>query len=119
MSVIDGALRSMQERLTEIEREASELRTAITAIENGRPRSARPRRSPTRTAAPARPAAAKRAPRGENRRKILAAIKAKAKTAGEIEAETGIAATTAASTLHALVRAGQAKKAARGYIAIR
>jgi predicted Rossmann fold nucleotide-binding protein DprA/Smf involved in DNA uptake len=119
MSVIDGALGSMKERLAEIEREAGELRAAITAVEKGRVHSTSPRPRRARTVRPARSAAAKRAPRGENRRKILDAIKTKAKTAGEIEAETGIAAATAASTLHALVRAGQAKKATRGYVAIR
>jgi predicted Rossmann fold nucleotide-binding protein DprA/Smf involved in DNA uptake len=120
MSVIDDALTSMKERLEEIEREADQLRSAIAAVENGRAHAPRnSRRGQARTQSPAQPAGRRRAPRGENRRKILDAIKSKAKTASEIEAETGIAAATAASTLHALVKAGQAKKAARGYVAIR
>jgi len=122
MSVIDDALRSMSQRLEEVEREADELRAAIAALGRGRTHSTAAPRNGTGTATlatPARPAAGKRAPRGENRRKILNAIKRKAKTASEIEAETGIAVATAASTLHALVRAGQARKATRGYVAVR
>lgn len=119
MSVIDDALRSMSQRLEEVEREAGELRAAIAALEKGRAHSTTARRNGTSRATPTRPGGGKRAPRGENRSKILDAIKRKAKTASEIEAETGIAAATAASTLHALVRAGQAKKAARGYLAVR
>ncbi len=119
MSVIDDALRSMSQRLEEVEHEADELRTAIAALENGRARPTTARRDGASRATPARPAARKRAARGENRSKILDAIKRKAKTASEIEVETGIAAATAASTLHALVKAGLAKKAARGYMAVR
>jgi len=119
MSVIDDALVAMRQRLGEVQREADELRAAIAAVQAVRVGSSRPPSDYRRAASPRRPTTAERAPRGENRRKILDAIMTKAKTAGEIEKETGIATATVSSTLLALVRAGHARKAARGYIASR
>jgi predicted Rossmann fold nucleotide-binding protein DprA/Smf involved in DNA uptake len=56
-----------------------------------------------------------RAPRGENKNKILAALKAGPKTASEIANETGIKAGTIGSSLTKLAKAGEVVKADRGY----
>jgi predicted Rossmann fold nucleotide-binding protein DprA/Smf involved in DNA uptake len=57
----------------------------------------------------------RRAPRGENRRRILQAIRDQPKTATEIARETKITVGTVSSTLLKLVDAGLAAKATRGY----
>jgi predicted Rossmann fold nucleotide-binding protein DprA/Smf involved in DNA uptake len=56
-----------------------------------------------------------RAPRGQNRRAILEAIKDEAKTAGDVAKETGIGRPTVSTTLTKLVSDGAAVKAKRGY----
>lgn len=56
-----------------------------------------------------------RAPRGQNRTRILEAIKGEAKTAGQVAKETGIGRGTVATTLTKLVADGAARKAPRGY----
>ena len=63
---------------------------------------------------PARDTSA-RAPRGENKKKILAALKGGPKTASEIANETGIKASTIGASLSKLAKAGEVVKAARGY----
>jgi|SRR6266487_1802098 len=131
MSVIDDALETWKSRLAEIERqigplvtEADELRAAISKVEDIKPtRSARGRRSSSNDRAPqarrrAAPRGAARAPRGENRRAILAAIATKAKTAGDVASETGIGRATVSTTLTKLVKDGVAVKAERGYTAV-
>jgi len=82
-----------------------------------RPRGKTARPAPARkrqpAAQPTSPAA--RAPRGENKAKILAALKAGPRTASELGAETGIGTGTVSATLTKMVRAGEVTKAARGY----
>ena len=56
-----------------------------------------------------------RAPRGQNRRLILEAIKDQPKTAGDVAKETGIGRPTVSTTLTKLVSDGAAVKAKRGY----
>ena len=56
-----------------------------------------------------------RAPRGQNRRLILEAIKNEPKTAGDVAKETGIGRPTVSTTLTKLVSDGAAVKAKRGY----
>ena len=56
-----------------------------------------------------------RAPRGENKKKILAALKEGPKTASEIANETGIKAGTVGASLTKLAKAGEVVKADRGY----
>ena len=56
-----------------------------------------------------------RAPRGENKQKILVALKDGPKTASEIAAETGIKAGTVGASLSKLAKAGEVVKADRGY----
>lgn len=64
-------------------------------------------------AAPARRAA--RAPRGENKAKILESLEAGPKAVSEIAEKTGIGAGTVSSTLTKMVRAGEIVKAGRAY----
>ncbi len=82
--------------------------------------------TPTRTAAPApkRTAARRstaaasngaRAPRGQNKAKILASLTTGPKTASEIAKETGIGTGTVGSTLSKMATAGEVRKAERGY----
>jgi predicted Rossmann fold nucleotide-binding protein DprA/Smf involved in DNA uptake len=56
-----------------------------------------------------------RAPRGENKKQILAALNGGPKTALEIADETGIKASTISASLSKLARAGEVVKADRGY----
>jgi predicted Rossmann fold nucleotide-binding protein DprA/Smf involved in DNA uptake len=80
-----------------------------------RPVSNRKSAAPTaKTAAAARTNAA-RAPRGQNKAKILASLKAGPKTASEIAKETGIGIGTVGSTLSKMATTGEVQKADRGY----
>ena len=56
-----------------------------------------------------------RAPRGANKAKNLASLKAGPKTASVIAEETGIGTGTVGSTLSKLATAGEVVKADRGY----
>jgi DNA-binding transcriptional ArsR family regulator len=56
-----------------------------------------------------------RAPRGQNKAKILASLKAGPRTASEIASETGISTGTVSSTLTKLATSGEVAKADRGY----
>jgi predicted Rossmann fold nucleotide-binding protein DprA/Smf involved in DNA uptake len=87
-------------------------------VDGGRRRQ-RPGRQRTTAAAPkdsspARSANA-RAPRGENKKRILAALEGGPKTATEIANETGIKAGTVSASLSKLAKAGEVVKADRGY----
>jgi hypothetical protein len=130
LSVIDDALATWKSRLAEIEQqigplatEADALRAAISKVEGIQPtRSTRRARSssnrqPSQTGARAARRGAARAPRGQNRRAILDAIRTKAKTAGDVAKETGIGRATVSTTLTKLVKDGAAIKADRGYTA--
>ena len=128
MSVIRDAVDAWKRRLAELEEqiapladEAEQLRTAITRLDAIEPggagrraratnagRSAGPRRAGARTSTG-------RAPRGQNRRLILEAIKDEPKTAGDVAKETGIGRPTVSTTLTKLVSDGAAVKAKRGY----
>ena len=114
MSVIRDAVDTWKRRLSELEEqiapladEAEQLRTAITRLEAIEPRGSG-RRGAARTSTG-------RAPRGQNRRLILEAIKNQPKTAGDVARETGIGRPTVSTTLTKLVSDGAAVKAERGY----
>ena len=124
MSVIRDAVDSWKSRLTELEKEiapladeAEQLRTAIARLEAIEPagRGARAQHGARQQGAHGAPRRAhvhgQRAPRGENRRLILAAIKNEAKTAGDVAKETGIGRPTVSTTLTKLVSDGVAVKA--------
>ena len=127
MSVIRDAVDTWKRRLSELEEqiapladEAEQLRTAITRLEAIEPSGAGRR---ARAANGGRGATARRgsrtstgrAPRGQNRRLILEAIKDEPKTAGDVAKETGIGRPTVSTTLTKLVSDGAAVKAKRGY----
>jgi DNA invertase Pin-like site-specific DNA recombinase len=122
MSVVSDAVQTWKSRLSEIERqigplqsEADELREAIAKLESA----GAARRRPPSGRRPGRPrstsTARARAPRGQNRARILAAIKSEAKTAGDVAKETGIGRATVSTTLSKLANEGAAVKAQRGY----
>jgi hypothetical protein len=126
MSVIRDAVETWKRRVADLEKqiapladEAQQLRSAIAKLEAIEPAGVR-RRAPSATGrrrASARPATRTnaRAPRGQNRRAILEAIKDEAKTAGDVAKETGIGRPTVSTTLTKLVSDGAAVKAKRGY----
>ena len=70
-----------------------------------------------RPAGRARPAtsASRRAPRGQNKAKVLEALKGGPMTASEISKTTGIATGTASTLLSNLAKSGEISKAERGY----
>jgi predicted Rossmann fold nucleotide-binding protein DprA/Smf involved in DNA uptake len=127
MSVIRDAVETWKRRVADLEKqiapladEAEQLRSAIAKLEAIEPARGR-RRAPSATGrqrAPSRRTATQsnaRAPRGQNRRAILDAIKDEAKTAGDVAKETGIGRPTVSTTLTKLVSDGAAVKAKRGY----
>ena len=71
--------------------------------------------APTHKTAAAAGTSGARAPRGQNKAKILESLKAGPKTAAEIAQETGIGTGTVRSTLSKLAIAGEVAKGDRGY----
>jgi hypothetical protein len=69
----------------------------------------RPDRAPSRTSAPGR------APRGQNKAKVLEALRRGPMTASEVSKATGIATGTASTLLTNLAKSGEVTKAPRGY----
>lgn len=59
--------------------------------------------------------AAARAPRGQNKAKVLEALKSGPMTASQISKQTGISAGTASTMLTKMAKAGEIVKATRGY----
>jgi predicted Rossmann fold nucleotide-binding protein DprA/Smf involved in DNA uptake len=126
---IKGRIREVEEQLKDhkaLSDELERLRRALTRLEGGvrsRVDRTRHRQQPVaqRTTAPApkdtRPARSTdaRALRGENKKKILAALQGEPKTASEIANETGIKAGTIGASLTKLAKAGEVVKADRGY----
>jgi DNA-binding transcriptional ArsR family regulator len=126
---IKGRIREVEEQLKDhkaLSDELERLRGALSRLEGGvrsRVDGRRPRQRPVaprttapapRDTSPARSANA-RAPRGENKKKILASLKDGPKTASEIANETGIKASTISASLSKLATAGEVVKADRGY----
>jgi predicted Rossmann fold nucleotide-binding protein DprA/Smf involved in DNA uptake len=126
---IKGRIREVEEQLkdqTALSDELERLKGALSRLEGevrSRVDGGRRRQRPVtqrRTAAvpkdnsPARSANA-RAPRGENKKKILAALEGGPKTASEIANGTGIKAGTVGASLSKLAKAGEVVKADRGY----
>src|SRR6476620_2211493 len=126
---IKGRIREVEEQLKNhkaLSDELERLKGALGRLEggvrsrvDGRRRHRRPATQPTTAAAskdtsPAQSTNA-RAPRGENKKKILAALKDGPKTASEIATETGIKAGTVGASLSKLAKAGEVVKADRGY----
>jgi CRP-like cAMP-binding protein len=84
------------------------------AGERTRP-AAKPAEGSTRTRAAKRAGAPARAPRGENKAKVLEALKDGPMTAGEIAKVTGIGAGTVSTMLNKMAKSGELDKAERGY----
>ena len=126
---IKGRIREVEEQLKDhksLSDELERLKGALSRLEGGvrsrvdgtRHRQ-RPVTQPATSPAPkdTSPATSTnaRAPRGQNKTKILAALKDGPKTASEIAAETGIKSSTVGSSLSKLAKAGEVVKADRGY----
>jgi predicted Rossmann fold nucleotide-binding protein DprA/Smf involved in DNA uptake len=126
---IKGRIREVEEQLKDhqaLSDELERLKGALNRLEggvrsrvDGRRRRQRPVTQPTTAPAPKNtspaPSTNARAPRGENKRKILAALKGGPKTASDIANETGIKAGTVSTSLSKLAKAGEVVKANRGY----
>ena len=126
---INGRIREVEQQLKDhkaLSDELERLRGALSRLEggvrarvDGRGRRQRPVTQRTTAAAPKDTSPARstnaRAPRGENKRKILASLKRGPKTASEIANETGIKASTVSASLSKLAKAGEVVKADRGY----
>jgi predicted Rossmann fold nucleotide-binding protein DprA/Smf involved in DNA uptake len=131
---IEEQLKQHQNLTDELERLRSalarlegEVRSRVTGGLGGR----QPASAPTSTAAPKAAAkrnsaagpgaagepkrAAARTPRGQNKAKILQALKDGPKTASEISKQTGIGTGTVGTTLTKMANAGEIVKAERGY----
>jgi hypothetical protein len=76
---------------------------------------AAPKSAAARRAAAKPKSAAARAPRGQNKAKILEALKDGPMTASEISKQTGIGAGSASTMLTKMAKAGEIVKAERGY----
>ena len=126
---IKGRIREVEEQLKDHKALSDELerpKGALSRLEGGvrvrvdgrrrreRPATQRTRAPAPKDTSPARSAPA-RAPRGENKKKILAALDGGPKTASEIANETGIKAGTISASLSKLAKAGEVVRADRGY----
>ena len=126
---IKGRIREVEEQLRDhnaLSDELERLKGALSRLEGGvrsrvdaRHRRQRPVTQRTTAPAPKDTSPARstnaRAPRGENKKKILAALKDGPKTASEIANQTGIKASTISASLSKLAKAGEVVKADRGY----
>jgi CRP-like cAMP-binding protein len=115
---IEDQLRQHERLSNELER----LRDALTRLEGAaRSRVSASRRpaKPAERAKPAsaakRPSAPVRAPRGQNKAKVLEALKGGPMTASEIAKVTGIATGTVSTLLTQMAKSGELVKAERGY----
>ena len=115
---IEDQLRQHQRLNDELER----LRDALSRLEGGARsrvgaarRSRKPAASAPRTPAPKRASPPARAPRGQNKAKVLDALKDGPMTASEISKATGIPAGTASTLLSKMAKSGELAKAERGY----
>jgi predicted Rossmann fold nucleotide-binding protein DprA/Smf involved in DNA uptake len=126
---IKGRIREVEEQLKDhksLSDELERLKGALSRLEGGVRSRVDGRRHPQRpvTQSATEPAPKDtspatstnaRAPRGENKKKILASLKSGPKTASEIANETGIKASTISASLSKLAKAGEVVKADRGY----
>jgi CRP-like cAMP-binding protein len=106
--------------------ELERLRDALSRLEGGarsRVRASRRNRKPTlkpagstpRTLASKPASTPARAPRGQNKAKVLDALKDGPMTASEISKATGIPSRTASTLLSKMAKSGELAKAERGY----
>jgi CRP-like cAMP-binding protein len=102
--------------------ELKRLRDALTRLESaarsrvrGGPSEAKPAERHKRARTPKRANSPTRAPRGQNKAKVLEALKAGPMTASEIGKVTGIGTGTVSSLLTKMAKSGELVKAERGY----
>jgi predicted Rossmann fold nucleotide-binding protein DprA/Smf involved in DNA uptake len=111
--------RALSDELERLKRALGRLEGGVRSRVDGRRGRRRPVTQPTMVPAPKDTSPVRstnaRAPRGENKQKILAALQGGPKTASEIATETGIKAGTVNASLSKLARAGEVVKADRGY----
>ena len=114
---VKARIKQIEDQLRQHERlsdELERLRDALTRLEGA----ARSRVSASRRPA-AKPADAQsapaRAPRGQNKAKVLEALKGGPMTASEIAKVTGIGTGTVSTMLTKLAKSGELDKAERGY----
>ena len=126
---IKGRIREVEAQLKDhkaLSDELERLKGALSRLEGGvrarvdirhrrrRPVAQRPTAPAPKHTSPGR-STNPRAPRGENKNKILASLEGGPKTASEIATETGIKAGTVSTSLSKLAKAGEVVKADRGY----
>jgi CRP-like cAMP-binding protein len=127
---VKARIKQIEQELARHERlsdELARLRDALGRLEGAARSRVSPRRRGGRDAArradkaqsarrgrPA-PAASRRAPRGQNKAKVLEALNRGPMTASEISETTGIATGTASTLLSRLAKSGEVTKADRGY----
>ena len=126
---IKARIREVEEQLKDhkaLSDELERLKGALSRLEggvrsrvDGTRRRQRPVTQPATAPAPKDTAPARsttaRAPRGENKKNILASLNGGPKTASEIANETGIKTGTVGASLSKLAKAGEVVKADRGY----
>ena len=105
-------LERLRDALSRLEGKA---RSRVSAVRRSGKPAATPAASATRTRAAKRASVPARAPRGENKAKLLDALKDGPMTASEIAKATGIATATASTMLTKMVKTGELAKAQRGY----
>jgi len=102
------------ERLRDVVKDLE--RAVVSRVSGGQPPAATPTEGAKRPSAGKRATAPARAPRGQNKAKILEALKGRGPmTASEIANITGIPVATVSSTLTKMAKTGELAKAERGY----
>ena len=126
---IKGRIREVEEQLKDhkaLSDELERLKGALSRLEgevrarvDGRRHRHRPVTQPPTAPAPTdtspAPSTTARAPRGENKKKIIAALQSGPKTASEVANATGIKTGTVSASLSKLAKSGEVVKADRGY----
>jgi CRP-like cAMP-binding protein len=125
---VKARIKQIEDQLTQHERlndELERLRDALTRLEGaaraqvrpaaGRRPAAKPADAPKRAGAGERASAPARAPRGQNKAKVLEALRDGPMTASEIAKVTGIGTGTVSTLLTKLAKSGDLVKAERGY----
>lgn len=126
---VKARIKQIEDRLTQHQKltdELERLRDALSRLEGearsrvstgrrGRQPAAKPAGGATRTRAVKPASAPARAPRGQNKAKVLDALKDGPMTASEIAKATGIGTGTVSTMLTKMAKSGELAKAERGY----
>jgi predicted Rossmann fold nucleotide-binding protein DprA/Smf involved in DNA uptake len=111
-ATLSDELERLRRALTHLD---GEVRSRVSAGRAGRRPAPQPKSSTVRkVTAGSRPATV-RAPRGENKAKILKSLRDGPKTASQVAKETGISVGTVSATLTKMTKVGELVKAERGY----